>query len=503
MRNRYAASAAAAAVGTLLATTGLFPALAAPGTVHAAPGSAGTWGKAIAVPGLARLNTGKNAEITEVSCAAPGDCEAGGWYTVGESTQALLVGERDGRWGKPGEIAGLAKLNTADDAFVQAISCPGAGSCSAVGEYTTKQDEALPAQVFAVTQTHGVWGKAIEVPGLSRLNVGPAAGGGPATVDAVSCGAPGDCSAGGNYYASDSSVQAFVVTQTNGSWGKAIEVPGLARLNVGPDAEVKSVSCAAPGDCVAGGYYASTHQTENSVNFQAFVVTQANGVWGKAIEVPGSGKLDSGGDAGVTSVSCAAPGDCVAGGSYLTRDDDYQAFVVSLTSGVWGKAIEVPGSARLNAGGLAGIDSVSCAKPGDCSAGGSYANARERAQALVVTQTNGVWANATEVPGSARLNARGADIDSVSCTEPADCSAGGYYTDGHGKMQALVVTQTDGRWGAAIEVPGSGRLNTGGQAVVASVSCATPGHCGAGGYYAPGTPKENHTQAFVVAETGR
>jgi len=39
-----------------------------------------------------------------------------------------------------------------------------------------------------------------------------------------------------------------------GSWGKAVEVPGLAALNTGGDAAVTSVSCPSAGDCAAGGY---------------------------------------------------------------------------------------------------------------------------------------------------------------------------------------------------------------------------------------------------------
>ena len=40
-----------------------------------------------------------------------------------------------------------------------------------------------------------------------------------------------------------------------GSWGRAIEVPGLGALNKGLEAEVSSVSCASPGYCAGGGYY--------------------------------------------------------------------------------------------------------------------------------------------------------------------------------------------------------------------------------------------------------
>jgi hypothetical protein len=53
-----------------------------------------------------------------------------------------------------------------------------------------------------------------------------------------------------------------------GSWGRAIEVPGLGALNKG-DGWVSSVSCAAPGNCAAGGGY-----TDRRSNFQGFAASQ-------------------------------------------------------------------------------------------------------------------------------------------------------------------------------------------------------------------------------------
>jgi hypothetical protein len=61
-----------------------------------------------------------------------------------------------------------------------------------------------------------------------------------------------------------------VVSETNGSWGKAVEVPGLGPLNKGGSAGVNSVSCRSAGRCAAGGLY-----TDGSGHFQAFVVSQA------------------------------------------------------------------------------------------------------------------------------------------------------------------------------------------------------------------------------------
>jgi hypothetical protein len=46
--------------------------------------------------------------------------------------------------------------------------------------------------------------------------------------------------------------------------------------------------------------------------------------------------------------------------------------------------------------------------------------------------------------------------------------------------------------------PGTGALNKGGNAVVASVSCASAGHCLVGGSY---QERSGNTQAFVASQT--
>ena len=167
--------------------------------------------------------------------------------------------------------------------------------------------------------------------------------------------------------------------------------------------------------------------------------------------------------------------------------------------GLWGTAEEVPGTAVLNTGGAALVTSVSCASPGNCSAGGSYRDGSFHIQVFVVGQSNGTWGMAAEVPGTAVLNKGGsAQVTSVSCASVGNCSAGGFYLNNSGHAQAFVVSETGGTWGMAEEVPGTVALNKGGTAQVASVSCASVGNCSAGGRYEDGA---SHRQAFVVSET--
>ena len=166
--------------------------------------------------------------------------------------------------------------------------------------------------------------------------------------------------------------------------------------------------------------------------------------------------------------------------------------------GVRGIAEEAPGTAALNQGGDALVYSISCAAAGNCSAVGDYADGTGANQVFVISEEKGTWHTAQEVPGTGALNLGGDAIaESVSCPSPGSCGAGGQYKDSSGHYQAFVVDDAHGTWGTAEEVPGTAALNQGGRAVVASVSCPSAGNCSAGGRFsvAPG-----NDQAFVANE---
>jgi hypothetical protein len=446
------------------------------------------------VPGTATLNQGGAAEIDSVSCASAGDCSAGGYYSdSSNNTQLFVVSEVNGTWQQAEEVPGTAALdqggNGADvNADVNSVSCASAGDCSAGGYYA---DGSGNQQALVVSQVNGAWQQAEEVPGTAALNKE-----GEAEVESVSCASAGDCSAGGSYLDGSGNEQAFVVSEVNGAWQNAQEVSGTAALNQGrvPGAEIESVSCASAGNCSAGGYY------NNGARLQLLVVSEVKGTWQQAEEVPGTAALNQGGkaanlNAGVHSVSCASAGNCSAGGYYTDHSGHQQAFVVSEVDGAWQNAQEAPGTAALNRGGGRGaeIESVSCASAGDCSAGGYYTDHSGHQQAFVVSQVDGAWRKAEEVPSSDALNQGGGVVSSVSCASAGNCSAGGFYGDVVGVSRAFLVSEVNGTWQQAEEIPGTATLNQK-SADVNSVSCASAGDCSAGGYY---TDSSGNQQAFV------
>jgi hypothetical protein len=115
-------------------------------------------------------------------------------------------------------------------------------------------------RIARLSEKNGVWGQAIDVAAGERF----------AGLNAVSCGSPGNCAAGG-FYSNDSGdiVQGLVVVERHGSWGGQIDVPGLRALNQGDYAEVILMSCAPAGGCAAAGTY-----TDSRGHSHWFVVSQ-------------------------------------------------------------------------------------------------------------------------------------------------------------------------------------------------------------------------------------
>ena len=441
-------------------------AMAAGGAVSAAahtPSPRATWGSRSGVRFPAALRE-TEAAVNSVSCASPGNCGAGGSYqNAAGATEAFIVSEVNGIWGGAAEVA--AAQNGGGDATITSVSCKSPGNCSAGGYYAGSGG----SQPFVVNEANGVWGSVVKV----GANLGGLGG----MITSLSCASPGNCAATGNYTDAAGSSLGLVVSETNGAWGSAETV--AANLVTGSNnAFINSVSCGSPGSCSAGGSYGTA-----PFRSEAFVVSEVNGNWGSAEEV--GANLRSNGQVAINSVSCAAAGDCSGVGEY-TAASGGQAFAVSEANGAWGGAKTI----GANLGGVL-INSLSCATPGNCAAGGSYSSSTAT-QAVVISETDGAWGSAQEV--AADLNTAGAaNINSVSCITPGDCTAGGYYY-GNGQTP-LVVSENNGDWGSQnlppdLIVTFNGAVN--------SVSCTSPGNCTVGGSYVDNT---GVSQAFDLASS--
>ncbi len=165
------------------------------------------------VPGIAGLDTGGDS-IGPLACPAAGTCTAVGSYLNSAGQVFFDLSEVHHRWGRPRPIPGLPAFGQAAGAAIGPLSCPSTGDCSVAGSYEIGSD----TYPFLVSQAHGIWGRAAKIPSLAVL-----ARSGYSQILALSCGAAGNCSAGGYYLIARGS-SAFVVGQTNGHWHRAHQV---------------------------------------------------------------------------------------------------------------------------------------------------------------------------------------------------------------------------------------------------------------------------------------
>jgi hypothetical protein len=328
----------------------------------------------------------------------------------------------------------------------------------------------VTAQPGTAAVVHGAWGKGRLVPGIAALNTG-----GDAAVTAISCTAPGYCTAGGYYTsakvpASSSDRKAFVVSELKGRWGTARQVPGTGLARSGGWTSVTAVSCTSPGNCVAGGYDGTT---AGSAHFsRGFVASEVNGTWGTARQLSSRHRDEA---TTVTSVSCGKAGECLAGGYTIYQVDEggqqfydfgYQ-FVVEKRQGRWG-ALRALTAQTLDYMTPFPATSVSCVSPGNCAAGVGTLNTP------VVTQEEGGTWHSTALPGFPASVKTSDGPVVVACPKAGACTAGGTYFDlKAGSFGVWAASESGYRWGNGVKLAG---LRHGVPAVNA-ISCTAPGYC--------------------------
>jgi hypothetical protein len=157
-------------------------------------------------------------------------------------------------------------------------------------------------------------------------------------------------------------------------------MPGTAAHNKTGFISVYALSCGSPGNCTAGGYY----ETSEPSLAVPYVEDQVNGTWQAVEPVPGVpvAKVWEGGM--VISLSCPAAGSCAAGGVCSASNDHTGAFIASEGNGTWDKAEQVPGTYL---GHEPEIDAIACPAAGACTAVGSEEGAANGADVFVTRQT--------------------------------------------------------------------------------------------------------------------
>lgn len=449
-------------------------------------GNGPTWQKAILEPGARGPQDGQFAGINALSCPSRGNCLAGGlFYDRAGRQQAFTVSERNGTWRTPAELRGIYSVAPHGFSSITAAACGSAGNCVVGGIYASGTGYELP---FVAREVAGEWQPATRVPGIRPVW--------DSQVTSASCVSAGNCLVGGYYsYQLDSNTtgrHAFVLAEVRGRWRSAISVPGVDTLSTAHFAATTALTCLSAGTCVAGGYYFSSPGPGAAADGNDFIVSEIKGVWSHPVTLADTG------EGTVTSLSCSSAGNCAAalGVGDLPGFAPAGPAVATERNGSWGPAISVPRTSE-NSKFDVGATSVSCPAKGACVTGGGYWTGTA-IQAFVVGEVRGRWQDAITFPRMARLNrGRDAQVTAIACASAGNCVAGGNYLDQDNNAHAFLISQTRGRWGSPVPVPGLPMFSTGAafSALINAVACPAVSKCVAAGTYMRGVQ-----EGFVTSE---
>ena len=315
--------------------------------------SNGTWGSPAVID---YPSSGTPARLTNVSCPSVGNCTAVGSFQDGFNTYTFALSERNGQWGTGEQLASsdfvapnalscwapgyctlivedvtqgsipavMNQTNYVWDAsptplsfptypsnnYLQSISCPSAGNCTAIGTNNVNFG-------IAIEERNGSW--------QEGTNLANPPGYATAQLTSVSCSSPGNCTAVGSVsdHAPDGAPvhgvpiileQGAGITESNGVWGAYSIIPNPTGETV---SVLNGVSCTSPGNCTAVGFSGAQPPSAPTLNgaphyggvrsSTGISLTESSGTWGGlSAQLPSGLILD--GVVCITSALCVTYG---------------------------------------------------------------------------------------------------------------------------------------------------------------------------------------------------
>ena len=353
--------------------------------------------------------------LAGASCPTGPTCVAVG-QDMGNYARAngtIVVSETATGWRTaPAPVASPPPTHGADS--LSSVSCPAAGTCTAVGAYRGTNNGTLP---LVETGTGSAWQPASTV----ALPVGA---NGSAVLNGVSCTKAGTCLAVGTYGDHAFTTHAMAVLSTGGQWGQSaqaveIELPPGANASETPD--LSAVSCAGTG-CLAVGEYGQAFYVHPGM-----AVAESGGQFQRAVEVKPPASSPGFVETTLTGVSCTGPATCAISGTYPNPKTDVgSAMVASEVDGAWRPSVYIEPPVGINST----LSGVSCVSAGNCVAVGSYVDSAGVTVPMYVDETDGHWAQAVEIAIPAGDS--GASLDGVACSPGGACAAVGTAHNGDG-----------------------------------------------------------------------
>jgi hypothetical protein len=412
--------------------------------------SRGTW-SAVEAPLPSDAGPNPQPNFFATSCPASGSCEIVGAYdNTSSHSEGLIETWAGGVWtATEAPRPSNALPDSSSNTWLKSVSCPAPGECTAVGYYATS-----PGTETGLIETlaGGQWTAqpAPQVSDADTNNFVELAG--------VSCPAVGDCFADAQYATNAGGTGIEVLSESGSTWTPSVApLPSDATTGgsqfeaispLTPAEAGQSLSCAGT-TCAIAGYYVSPS------GLSGLILHYSGGTWAAPLAaLPSTAKTGAGEEVTFAGASCGFDGVCVAVGDYIdTTGVAFRGIIETIAANGTVSGIDAPqpGDAASGTHVLVGLNAVSCLSSTDCTAVGSYANDSGSGNniALIDTLSGTTWsAQPGPVPGNA---AQGAAADSslraVFCSGRGACLAGGQFTD-PGNQFGLLDTYTppEGYW---------------------------------------------------------
>ena len=292
------------------------------------------------------------SDLQAISCPSATTCTAVGWFFTSQAGQ-LTLAERwqSGRW----LVESTPELSGLSDLELSAVSCPTIAVCEAVGIAGT-DDPSNPTAPIAERWNGSSWDtQSVPTPnnGTDTVFVG------------VSCHSANLCTAVGDYVQATSGARLSFAERWNGSSWKLQKIPTARGSQF---SSVEQVSCPSTNRCVAVGY--SQPRTGSD---RTFAAVWNGSTWAVAVTP------DPRGGAGVfLSVSCTSPRSCTGVGQ------NFQPGSIENLAERWnGYKWVLQSPVDPTAGTSASLLGASCPTSSECLASGSVNYGFESGVALV------------------------------------------------------------------------------------------------------------------------
>ncbi len=358
-----------------------------------------------------------------------------------------------------------ANTGAGDNTVLNSVSCPAAGDCVAVGTYDSTYGSQDP-HIGLIETYNGTDWTATQAPFPSNAYMTfPAV-----ELNSVSCSSATACVAVGQFDAAGAGgvqlgLEPYIAVLSGSTWtAVSVSTPTSPAY---PGGELRQVSCASDGTCVAVGLYNPGPSEQ-----QALIEQSASGGSWTPASAPPPGDADPSSDNNyLNSVSCTGSGACTAVGGYVSGGDEYGLGEV-LSGATWS-------STRLAPTNDLGYDeSVSCSGS-SCAATGMY----DTTNSVIQTEIGGAWNNGLNTP-LPTISSGSAELYALDCESGTSCvGVGTYYSTG--SVAEGLIDYGSGLAYTAQTAPLPSNHNTSNpHGDLQEISCGSAGACVAAGSYA-------------------